>query len=157
MAGNGPPPKHSSVRARRNKASTRATLTEPDGEVEIPDLPTLLDDEGEEKAWHPMTLEWWQDLWPSPMAQEYHPSDIHGLYRLAHLINNFWENPSDKTHAEVRLAQKDYGLTPLDRRRLEWNIEQTEKAKDEGTKRRRESRPQPNPEGRQQDPRLYVV
>ena len=156
MAGMGPPPKHSSVRARTNKTSTRATLSEPDGDVVIPPLPTRYDDEGEEVAWHRMTLMWWADLWPSPMAQEYHPSDIHGLYRLAHLIDNFWNKPTDKAHAEVRLAQKDYGLTPLDRRRLEWTIENTERAKDEGAKRRRDTAPPVLAEP-QADPRLYVV
>lgn len=157
MAGMGPAPKHPSVRARANKASTRSTLAEPEGSVEIPPLPVRTDDEGEEIPWHRMTLEWWRDLWPSPMAQEYHPSDIHGLYRLAHLIDNFWHNPTDKTHAEVRLAQKDYGLTPLDRRRLEWTIENTEKAKDEGSRRRRDASPSSKSSEPQADPRLYVV
>jgi hypothetical protein len=145
----GPPAKHPSVRARANKSSTRATLKERTEEeleaVEIPPLParhilTKNKKSGEEvyveKPWNPLTLEWWVDLWESPMSDEFHTSDRHGLYRLAALIDNFWMNPRSDTHAEVRLAQKDYGLTPMDRRRLEWTFEQADEAKAKGDKRR---------------------
>lgn len=154
-------PKHTSVRARRNKASTASELSEPEGEVVIPPLPKRFkrDSEGcvKEVEWNPMTLEWWADLWPSPMAEEYLDSDIHGLYRLALLIDNFWENPDSKTHAEVRLAQQAYGLTPLDRRRLEWSVENTKKAQREGQ--RGSQPPQSMPESERQtgDPRLHLV
>lgn len=147
MAGTGPVSKHQSVRARANKKSTRATLHERTDEekeaVEIPALPSrhvLKKKDGEEYyveiPWNPLTLEWWVDLWESPMSDEFHDSDRHGLYRLAALIDNFWRNPKAETHSEVRLAQKDYGLTPMDRRRLEWTIETADKAKSEGDKRR---------------------
>ena len=140
-----PAPKHHSVRARVNKSSTRATLTEPEpDEIDIPALPPvrIVDKKigGEvvsmEVPWHQETLQWWQDIFSSPMAGEFHSSDRHGLFRLAVLIDEFWTRPSTQANAEIRLAQKDYGLTPLDRRRLEWTIASAEKATDEGQKRR---------------------
>lgn len=148
MAGTGPVSKAPGVSARSksHKKSTRATLSEPtEDEIDIPPLPTRYKlvkgkgDEGEhyvESSWHPLTAEWWVDLWESPMSSEFHSSDRHGLFRLAALIDNFWQRPNSDTHSEVRLAQKDYGLTPMDRRRLEWTIESAKEAKEKGDKRR---------------------
>lgn len=169
MAGNGPPRKHSSVRARSNKASTRAVLTDAEGnEVEIPDLPTryvfdaLLNEWVEVRTpWHPMTIAWWEDIWPSPMAAEWHESDIHGLYRLAELVDLYWAS-TDLTNmlkaaVEIRLSGQPYGLSPLDRRRLEWTIESAKKAKADGAKRAGQpAAPVPTPVPGQ-DPRLHVV
>lgn len=169
MPGTGPIGKHSTVRARANKASTRATLHEPDDdeEIEIPELPLRIKKvrtkaggwRDEKTSWQPLTLEWWRDTWTSPMAAEYHSSDKHGLFRLAVLIDDFWTHPSRETHAEIRLAQKDYGQTPMDRRRLEWTIESSKKAREDGDKRRsrgtqQTAPPAPDPT---QDPRLHVV
>jgi len=70
------------------------------------------------------------------MATEYVRADEHGLFRLAVLIDMFWHKPSQKLAAEIRLQQQAYGLTPLDRRRLEWSVEQAEEAKDRGDLRR---------------------
>lgn len=147
--------KQPSVRARANVASTAATLSA-DGVGSAPQLPNIYGEDGEPAAWLPETLEWWTDLWSAPMSNEYHSSDRHGLFRLAALINNYWLDPCAKTHAEVRLAQKDYGLTPYDRRRLEWTIEAAEDAKDKGKRRGNapQSSPQPEPSG---DPRLKLV
>lgn len=141
MAGNGPPRKHASVRARSNKTSTAAKLAEQDEEsaVEIPDLPRRTNEDGVEVPWHPMTVAWWEDIWPSPMALEWHESDIHGLYRLAVLVDVYWDshNLTDmlKAAVEIRLSGQPYGLSPLDRRRLEWTIESTKKAQADGRER----------------------
>ena len=78
--------------------------------------------------WHSLTRAWWRDIWRSPMASEYVNADIHALYRLAALIDRFWREPSVALSAEIRLQQQAFGLTPLDRRRLEWTIEQAETA-----------------------------
>jgi hypothetical protein len=158
----GPPAKHQSVRARANKTSTRATLTERTEdeleEFEIPALPprhVLKRKDGQEyyveEPWHPLTLEWWVDIWESPMSGEFHSSDRHGLFRVAALIDNFWKHPNKDTHAEVRLAQKDYGLTPMDRRRLEWTIESADKARADGDKRRAAAAPPKPPSADEQD------
>lgn len=126
--------KHQSVRQRTNKASTRATLFAVDpANVEVPELP--VHPSGME--WQAETLEWWQDVWASPMSSEFVASDVHGLYRLAMMVDDFWIEPSPGRHAEIRIAQQAYGLTPYDRRRLEWTIEGAEAAKDRGNARRR--------------------
>jgi len=123
-------------------------LTSGENSVVCPDLPGV-------REWHPQTLEWWADLWAAPMANEYHSSDRHGLFRLAALIDDYWQCPSSKLHMEVRQSQKDYGLTPYDRRRLEWTIESAEDAKARGQKRRRGEPSKPPKD----DPRsaLYAV
>jgi hypothetical protein len=76
-----------------------------------------------------MTMAWWHDIWNSPMAKEYLRADVHALYRLALLVDLFWTKPTSVMAAEIRLQQQTFGLTPLDRRRLEWSIEQVETAK----------------------------
>lgn len=142
--------KHPSVRARANKASTAATLTD-EHEVECPSLPG-------NREWHPQTVEWWQDLWSAPMAAEYHSSDRHALFLLAVLMDEFWTDPTTSKAAEIRLQRQAFGLTPYDRRRLEWTIETAEESKDRGRRRQRE-RTQDAPPPRQGDPRagLYAV
>jgi hypothetical protein len=124
-------PKHPSTRARRNKTSTNATL-KADAAIIVPELP--------ERDWHEMTLSWWRDLWASPMAPEYDDSDRHGLFKLAMLQNDFWTAETAKERkeasAEIRLQEQRFGLSPIDRRRLQWEIEKSEAAVEQGTKRR---------------------
>jgi hypothetical protein len=143
--------KHPGTRARRNTASTAATLSG-DGPAAVirPELP---DHEGD--GWHPQTIAWWNDMWASPMAAEYIDADKHALYMLAVLIDEFWCEPSQKLAAEIRLQRAAFGLTPYDRRRLEWTIETTEEAKDRGDRRRQNAGvPQPTAAV---DPRLALV
>ena len=121
----GPTPKEPALRQRRNKSTTRAKLSaELEPRKRAPSLPRRI---GED--WHPMTKRWWKDIWHSPMASEYLKADEHALYRLAALVDKFWNNPNKELAAEIRLEQQAFGLTPLDRRRLEWSIEQAETAK----------------------------
>ncbi len=129
----GPPPKHSSTRARRNRvAGAKQLQAVPDAEV--PALPTDADIE-----WHPLTVKWWTDVWSSPMAPEFDSSDVHGLYVLAMLVNAFWLEPSQSLAAEIRLQRQCFGLTPIDRRRLQWEVARGEKA-DEDTQQTRAAR-----------------
>jgi hypothetical protein len=116
--------------ARRNRSSTHATLSIEPHDVKVPELPPAVD------GWHPMTVAWWADVWASPMAPEYHESDRHGLFLLAALVDSFWRSPTQALAAEIRLQRQSYGLTPLDRRRLQWEIERTDEAQDKGAKRR---------------------
>ena len=121
----GPTPKDAMLRQRRNKASTRATLTATEEQRKrAPALPKRA--EGQE--WHPLTRAWWSAVWKSPMAAEFLGADVHGLYRLAVLVDQFWVSPSKELAAEIRLQQQAYGLSPLDRRRLEWTVGQAEEA-----------------------------
>lgn len=148
------PKKHATVRARANKASTAAVLTEQDGESAVvkPDLPFR------EGGWHTQTLEWWDDLWAAPMAAEYHVSDRHALYLLAVLVDDFWREPSQKLAAEIRLQRQAFGLTPYDRRRLEWTVETAEQAKERGGRQSAQPQGQASVQpDRGNDPRLALV
>ncbi len=119
-------PKDPAIRQRRNRASSKATLlAETNPRRRAPCLPKR----AEGQDWHPLTRAWWRDIWHSPMAQEYVKADDHALYRLAVLIDQFWSDPDKDLASEIRLQQQAFGLTPLDRRRLEWTIEQAETAK----------------------------
>ena len=145
--------KDPSTRARRNKASTRSMLTA-DHDIEEPPLP-------EGFSWHSLTQEWWSALWRSEMAPEYLDMDIHGLYRVAMLYNDFWmaETPKERAEIQVRLEKADaeYGTNPLARRRLEWQIETTEDSKRKGRKRRASDEPAPPATPVGDDPRLRLV
>lgn len=127
-------PKHPSTRARRNKVAGARTLSAVH-DVETPELPAFDDVE-----WHPMTVSWWEDIWASPMAPEYDDSDVHGLYALAMLVNAFWYGPSTGLASEIRLQRQCFGLSPIDRRRLQWEIDQGEKAEQSTRQRRNEQR-----------------
>lgn len=133
-----PLPKAPGVRQRMNRSSTKATLTKPDAEdIKIPPLPRR------SAGWTGMTKAWWKDLWSSPMSSEYDDSDIHGLWTLAAVVDDFWTatNQRDRIAAasEIRLQSVRYGTSPMDRRRLEWSITQSEEAKDKAAKRRRQA------------------
>ncbi|WP_409186712.1 hypothetical protein F9C11_21725 [Amycolatopsis sp. VS8301801F10] len=141
--------------ARRNKTATRATLTRVHN-VKMPKLPERLhrSEDGVEVTveWHEMTLAWWADIWASPMAPEFEKADSHGLYLLAVLVDDFWRNPSTALAAEIRLQRQGFGLTPIDRRRLQWEIERVDEAQDSGA-RRRAARKEQAPKEPKPDPR----
>lgn len=132
--------------ARRNKSATRATLSAAHS-VEAPDLPA-------EHDWHPMTVSWWRDIWASPMAPEFDSSDVHGLFILAALVDDFWVHPSKDLAGEIRLQRQCFGLSPIDRRRLQWEIERTDEAQERGRRRRTASPPAGG--GKKPDPRAVL-
>ena len=116
----GPMPKDPATRQRANAKSTRAKLSAKPRRRKAPKLPI------EEP--HELTVAFWHDLWASPMASEYLAADIHGLYVLAQLVDRFWRTPSTALAAEIRQQRMAFGLTPIDRRRLEWSISNEEPA-----------------------------
>lgn len=121
----GPLPKDPAIRQRANRAATRATLPA-EGRArrqKAPGLPPRA-----AGAWHELTRAWWRDVWRSPMAGEYLKADLHGLYVLADLIDRYWTEPSVGLAAEIRLQRQCFGLTPIDRRRLQWEVERVEAA-----------------------------
>ncbi len=138
--------------ARRNRTTTKATLVA-DHDLEAPDLPTR------EAGWDAQTAAWWADVWASPMAPEYDESDRHGLYALAALVDDFWtaESARDRTAlaAEIRLQRQCFGLTPIDRRRLQWEIERTDEAQAKGQQRRAQATPSKAPT-KAKDPRSVL-
>lgn len=130
----GPPPKAAGERRRRNKvAGSRVLAVVSSDEVEIPSL--LLD------GAHPMTVSWWRDIWSSPMSSEFDRSDIHGLLILAVLVDAFWRKPSRELAGEIRLQRQAFGLTPLDRRRLQWEIDRGDEAVERTAARAKAKRP----------------
>ena len=145
----GPLPKDPSIRRRRNKASTHATLeVAEERRQRAPRLPAR----PEGKEWHALTRAWWKDVWASELAQEYLPRvDIHGLYILAELVDAFWQEPSQALAAEIRLQRQCFGLTPIDRRRLQWEVVRVEEAQKRTTRRRPAS-----PETAAVDPRAAL-
>lgn len=134
--------------ARRNRSTTKATLSVIH-QVEMPPLPDGIE-------WHPLTWAWWRDVWASPMAPEYDPSDIHGLYVLASLIDRYWRKPSAIYAAEIRMQRQCFGLSPIDRRRLQWEIERTDEAQDRGRQRRAGRGVKAPASGGKRDPRSVL-
>jgi hypothetical protein len=130
--------------ARRNHSTTRATLTTVH-DVKAPALP-------EDREWHPQTIAWWADVWASPMAPEYDASDRHGLFVLAVLVDGFWLKPHWTAAAEIRLQRQCFGLTPIDRRRLQWEIEKVDEAQDRGQRRRAAATPPAKKTAKGEDP-----
>lgn len=138
-----PLPKDPKTRQRRNRPTTAAKLNS-EHDVRAPSLP-------EEREWHAQTTAWWKDIWASPMAPEYLKADNHGLFALAILVDDFWTSESRKERrelmAEIRLQRVCFGLTPVDRRRLQWEVERIESKK--------KSSPKPTEEGGE-DPRSLL-
>lgn len=102
-----------------------------------------------------MVVAWWADVWRSPMASEYLKVDVRGLYRLAMLEQDFWAAGSRSGRlavaAEIRHAAIAFGLTPIDRRRLQWEVDKGEEAAAKTAKRRA---PAPDPA---KDPRAVLA
>jgi hypothetical protein len=60
------------------------------------------------------------------MAARYVKADVHALYVVLELLEQFWREPSPEAAREVRLASQPFGLNPLDRRRLQWEIAESQ-------------------------------
>jgi hypothetical protein len=104
--------------------------------------------------WHPRSLEFWTDTWASPMAHEFLEADTHGLFILVTLVDAYWKRMdagqvtgANELAKEIRLQRQCFGLTPMDRRRLQWEIEKVEEKKNErrrpAPKRKRQSKADP--------------
>lgn len=145
--------KDASVRARRNKAATAAKISADPGRS-IPSMPA------HPEGWHSEVERWWDDVWSSPMAPEWDISDEHNVVLCALALNDMWtaETAKDRKDAmaEFRMQRQALGLSPYDRRRLEWSIESADEARDRG-RQRRERRPSsvaPTSDG--EDPRSVL-
>ncbi|MFV8317040.1 hypothetical protein [Mycobacterium sp. 23] len=134
----GPPAKHSSVRARQNKTSTRATLTKPaqaDGdvandvdEVQAPQLPGTIE-------WYPDVLSWWDDMWASEARSEWLDADRH-LLIVGARVYQMMLDPATKVTAAKALASEfrqimvQFGHTAMARRTLQWEVAKPDGAGD---------------------------
>lgn len=101
-------------RQRRNKAATAATLSE-SGTL-APALPKGIRCEE--------TRTYWEAIWATPMASQWTmASDVQILMRLAILVDQFWTTPTKELAADIAKHEARFGLTPLDRMRLQWKLE----------------------------------
>jgi hypothetical protein len=124
----------------------------------VPPLPDRAPDkDGKVVRWHPNVVAWWASVWRSPMASEYLDADMKGgLYLLADLHQARWDlrdNPSalKEIAGEIRLQEVRFGLSPSDRSRLRWAIEQGETAAERTEARRERKAPK-----KERDPRSLL-
>ena len=122
MAGRGPAPKPSHLRQRTNHKSGSATIEAPDK----PKVPTIPNPDG--RVWHKLTIESWKRAWSSEMSGQWLAADADVLGRVAILWDEFYKAPNSKVMAEIRLQEQRFGLSPLDRSRLQWEIQRGEEA-----------------------------
>src|SRR5688572_5715888 len=116
----GPPPKPSNLRQRTNRKAGSASITEIVAlqDSEAPGIPNP-----DARVWHPLTLAAWAHAWASPMASQWLETDVDALGRWAILLDEFYKAPQDaKIMAEIRLQEQRFGLSPLDRSRLQWEV-----------------------------------
>lgn len=137
----GPLPKPPELRQRRNRVSTRATLPTEEssaGQV-VPELPPL----GGKRQWHPMAVAWWTKVGTSPMATEYLEADWQELFMLVRLVQDYWtaRKAADRRaiFSEIRQQGQRFGISPIDRRRLQWEVEKGEQASDRTKSRRQKN------------------
>lgn len=130
MGRRGPLPKAPELRQRTNaRLPGRRLPTEAQAAAQdVPELPARSDG-----GWHPNVVEWWESIWRSPMASEWLRADVHGgLYLLAELYQARWMATTTAqllaVAGEIRLQEVRFGLTPMDRKRLEWEVEKPESA-----------------------------
>jgi hypothetical protein len=78
-----------------------------------------------EHAFHEETVRWWATIVVSAMTAEYEISDWEGLFRLAHMVDDQWWTGDPKLLPEIRQQSSLFGLAPLDRHKLKWEINRT--------------------------------
>ena len=78
--------------------------------------------------WHALTTQWWTEVVRSPMSKEYLSADWPALFRVCCVIDDFNHGGDPKLLAEIRQAQAAFGLTPIDRRRLQWEAQRAGRA-----------------------------
>lgn len=143
MAGRGPAPKPAHMRQRGPKRAGIATIAA----SETPNVPEIPNPDG--RVWHELTTKAWRTAWESPMATQWIATDVDGLGRLALLWDGFYKAPDAKVLAEIRLQEQRFGLSPLDRNRLQWEINRVEESD------RRKPKPPPARTGT--DPRALLM
>lgn len=71
------------------------------------------------------TRDWWRTVWASPMAAVYLDADVPALVRLAGLVDLVNRGTATTmTLSEIRQLEDRFGLSPLSRRRLQWEVSQ---------------------------------
>jgi hypothetical protein len=118
----GPAPKPSHLRQRTNQKAGNAMITAPES-PNVPEIPNP-----DARVWHPLTVVAWEHAWQSPMSTQWLEADVDALGQLFVLMDEFYKAPDGKLMAEIRLQRQCFGLTPLDRSRLQWEVNRAEEA-----------------------------
>lgn len=114
----GPPPKPAGQRRRRNAAPAVVKLPTGGRSGRAPALPRSPD-------LLASTRQWWATVWASPMAVVWVEADVPALARLAGLVDVASRGEGTASVlAEIRQLEDRFGLSPLARRRLQWELEQ---------------------------------
>lgn len=145
MAGRGPAPKPVELRQRTNRKPGATTLQAPERPFKR-DIPNP-----DGRVWHPLTLEQWKHACASHMAGQWLETDWDGLGRLALLWDEFNLKPNAEALKEIRLQSPAFGLSPLDRSRLQWEVARG----DEATQKRERAKPDHRETAR--DPRSILM
>lgn len=126
---------HRDLASTGRKAELVARLEEDDDTTDIPDLPDR------PLGWHSEVVKWWNAVWSSPMEQEWHvDTDYYNLVAAAMHLDDMWmaEDAGSRQKADTAFVKRiaTLGLTPYDRRRLEWTIASAGEATDRRNRRR---------------------
>lgn len=112
----GPPPKPAALRRRRNAVTGPVSLPT----ATVRDVPRLTGIDRPLKS----TREWWETVWASPMAKVYLDADVPALARLASFIDLASRGEAASAMlSEIRQLEDRFGLSPLARRRLQWEVD----------------------------------
>lgn len=130
----GRPPKPEGMRAGHGSIKSTKAILPADANLTVPPPPLPAHPLGE--AWHPLALKTWLDIWQSPMASQFVDADIPGIFRIIVLTQAFMKTPTTNISAEIRQLSFSYGLSPMDRRRLQWTIVKADEALDAAVKRK---------------------
>lgn len=80
----------------------------------------------ERTPWHPETRRWWSTIWRSAVAGRFIDAHVPALVALARLVDDFWraETAAEARalHSELRMAVREFGLTPMAARALGWEF-----------------------------------
>jgi hypothetical protein len=112
--------------------------------AKVPEIPNP-----DGREWHFLTVASWERAWRSEMASQWLPTDGDGLGRLALLWDEFYRRPAPPIMAEIRLQEQRFGLSPLDRTRLQWEVTRAGDAE--------QKRPQPARRTGVSDPRAMLM
>ncbi len=68
--------------------------------------------------------DWWSAVWRSPMAGVFLEADVPALIRAARLVAKEAAGEASASElSELRQLEDRFGLSPLARRRLQWEVE----------------------------------
>lgn len=169
----GPHPKEATKRARGNKTSTKATLSVV-VDHEVPPMPDPADwlsrpfingqevtvgDDDKPVDWSRAVKKWWTTIWSSPMSNEFHESDTAQLDLACfylHQVTNPYIKMAERLAAAAKYEAcvRNFGLTPMSRRSLQWEIEKVEDAQARSRRRANEDPLKPaKPAAHAEDPR----